>query len=256
MNRSTRTPIRGVPPHTEREIVAKPTRAGVSWPLLGIIALLAVFFIGGLIWLLQPKDLKSPLIQTFPPDAPLPFGTTEDGHPYLGNADAPVTVYEYADFQCPHCKQHNDVFAREIDKTFITPGKAKLVWVTFPFMGDGSENDESVLASMAGYCGLEQGKFWEVHDWLFENQGPAANQGNFARERLKKIAERLDLDLTKWDACMAASSTRDKALADKAMAQEKGVASTPSFMVGETVVEGTGQEKMAELAALIDQPAQ
>jgi len=240
----------------EQTIVAKQTRAGVSWPLVGIVVLLAIFFLGGLFWLLSPKDLQEPLIQTFTEDAPLPFGTTEDGHPYLGNADAPVTVYEFADFQCPHCKQHNDVFAREFEKTFITPGKAKLVWVTFPFMGDGTESDESVLASMAGYCGLEQGKFWEVHDWLFENQGPAANQGQFNKDRLRKIAERVSLDMTKWDACMDASATRDKALADKAKAQEQGVASTPSFMVGETIVEGTGTEKMAELAAVIDKPAQ
>jgi len=223
---------------------------------VGIVVLLAVFFIAGLMWLLKPKGLEEPLIASYPAAAPLPFGTTEDGHPYLGNADAPVTVYEYADFQCPHCKQHNDLFARELDKTFITPGKVKLVWVTFPFMGDGTANDESVLAAMAGYCGLEQGKFWEMHDWLFENQGTAANQGHFGLDRLKMIAERLKLDITKWDACMAAEATREKAAADKALAQEKGVKSTPSFMVGDTVVEGTGQEKMAELAAIIDQPAQ
>lgn len=236
--------------------MAKPTRAGVSWPLVGIVVLLAVFFIGGLMWLLQPKDLQEPLIHTFPADDPLPFGTTEDGHPYLGNADAPVTVYEFADFQCSSCKQHNDVFAREFEKTFIRPGKVKLVWITFPFMGDNTEADESVLASMAGYCGLEQGKFWEVHDWLFENQAIAVNQGHFSPERLRSIAERMNLDVAKWDACMSASATRDKALADKAMAQEQGVRSTPTFKVGDTLVEGTGTETMKELAAVIDQSAQ
>lgn len=235
--------------------MAKPSRSGVSWPLLGIVAILTVIFIGGLFYLLTPKDVRSPLILTYPADKPLPFGKTEDGHPYLGQADAPVTFTEFADFQCPHCKQHNDVFAREIAKTFIETGKAKMVWMTFPILGDGSEDDESVLASMAGYCALDQGKFWEMHDWLFENQGVAGNQGQFSRDRLRKIAERMALDLTKWDACMDGTDARDKAKKDADRAKEIGIGSTPSFMVGETIVEGTGQDKMAELAAALDKPA-
>ncbi len=236
--------------------MAKPTRSGVSLPLIGIILIIGVFFFGGLVYLLSPKDLRPPLIQTFAEGTTLNHGTTEDGHPFLGNEDAPVTVYEFADFQCPHCKQHHDVFAREVVKTFIEPGKAKLVWITFPFMGDGSADDESVLASMAGYCALDQGKFWEYHDWLFENQGAASNQGQFNRERIRLIAERMGLDLAAWDRCIDDPATRAKTDADKAFAREKGIESTPSFLVGDTVIDGTGQQKMADLAAAIDTPSQ
>ncbi|MEO8082634.1 MAG: DsbA family protein [Ardenticatenales bacterium] len=236
--------------------MAKPTRSGVSWPLIGIVIILAVLFIGGLMYMLTPKDVRSPLILTYPAASPLPFGVTDDGHPYLGKADAPVTFTEFADFQCPHCKQHNDVFAREIDKTFVESGKAKLVWMTFPILGDGTANDESVLASMAGYCALDQSKFWEMHDWLFENQGVASNQGQFSTDRLRKIAERIGLDLKAWDACMGGTEARDKANKDGDRAKELGIGSTPSFMVGDTIVEGTGQDKMSELAAAIDKPAQ
>ena len=216
--------------------MAKPKRSGVSLPLIGIILIIGVFFFGGLVYLLSPKDLRPPLIQTFAEGITLNYGTTEDGHPFLGNEDAPVTVYEFADFQCPHCKQHHDVFAREVVKTFIEPGKAKLVWITFPFMGDGSADDESVLASMAGYCALDQGKF--------------------NRERIRLIAERMGLDVAAWDRCIDDPATRAKTDADKAFAREKGIESTPSFLVGDTVIDGTGQQKMADLAAAIDTPSQ
>jgi len=232
--------------------MARRRSQGVSWQLIGIVAVLAVFLVAGIIWVASSSgrdDLEPPLIVMMDEALDLEAGVSEDGYPVLGSADAPVTFYEFADFQCPHCKDHHDIYAKRINRDYVATGKAKMVWVTFAFQGD-----ESINAAKAGYCALDQSpeQFWTLHDWLFENQAAIANTGGFAPARLALMADQIGLDVAAFDACFADPATLERVEAGKAFAIEKGVESTPSFLVGETLVAGTGEENLVPLRQALD----
>lgn len=233
--------------------MAQRKSQGFSWQLIGIIAVLAVFLIGGIIWFASGggrQTLTPPLVVTRDPALELEAGISDDGYPMLGSADAPVTFYEFADFQCPHCKDHHDLFSKRINLDYIASGKANMVWVTFAFLGD-----ESINAAKAGYCALDQSpeQFWTMHDWLFENQGDVSNTGAFSGDRLAGLADEVGLDVPTFETCVADPATLERVEAGKAFAIEKGVESTPSFLIGETLVAGTGDENLKALRVALDQ---
>jgi len=241
---------------------------GVSWELVGIVALLAIFGVGILIWAatsaggISPPEFSSLNPATGPvkepagtgtpgseieqaddaaPAAELPAGVTEDGRPYLGSADAKVTIYEFADFQCPHCKQFTVEDSKEIKLDYLATGKAKLVFVNFPFLGD-----ESVQSAQAAVCANEQGKFWGMHDWLFANQALVENNGGFSRNRLRQMAEGLGLDTTVFDTCMDDPATKERVIKDRDYGGKLGVDATPSFLIDDNLLKGPKMESLRE----------
>jgi len=242
---------------------------GVSWELLGIVALLGVFMVGVLIWLASPSarggieapdfssvnlsdagpqaepaatgtvaDVSEPVAETAPA---IPTGTTEDGRPFVGNADAPVTIYEFADFQCPHCKAYTVEDSKAIKTDFVARGTARIVFVNFPFLGD-----ESRLAARAALCASEQGNFWDYHDWLFHNQATVSNSGGFSRDRLVQIAEGVGLDTAAFDTCLDDTAMADKVKADQDLGTQYGVNSTPSFLIDDQLLAGPALPTLRE----------
>jgi protein-disulfide isomerase len=252
-------------------------RGGISWELVGIVGLLAVFGIGILVWASGGDSgaIAEPKISSLRPDAagepaeaaPVteggtvvavgqdtapagierPSGVDEDGRPYIGKEDAPVTVYEFADFQCPHCKAFTMDDAPVIKADYVDKGVVKLVFVNFPFMGD-----ESNQAARAALCGSEQGKFWDMHDWLFANQAELSNTGGFSRDRLSEIAESAGLDVEAFNACLVDPAIIDRAKADRDFGGQVGVDSTPSFLINEQLLAGP---TLLSLREAIDQAA-
>lgn len=87
-----------------------------------------------------------------------------NGYPTLGPKNAPVTVVEFADFQCPYCKRSEDT-VKELEKEY--GDKMRLVFIDFPL----SFHQYAMGAAEASHCAGEQGKFWEYHDELFKDQG-------------------------------------------------------------------------------------
>ena len=96
----------------------------------------------------------------------------------FGKAEAPITVTEYADFQCPACGQLARQTLPIIEEEYIKTGKVKWVFNHFAFLGD-----ESIRAAEASECASDQGKFWEYANTLFANQA-GENQGAFRDEKL------------------------------------------------------------------------
>ena len=236
--------------------MAKRTKKqGPSWQLIGIVAVLAAFFIMGLIWLVSgggEDAVKTPEIHALGGDVSEDQqGVTEDGRAFMGDADAPVVVYEFADFQCSHCRDFSQTYSKGFKRDYIASGKVKLVWVNFPFLGD-----ESNGAAAAGYCANDQGHFWEMHDWIFENQSPTiSNNGAFSPERLSEMAEGIGLDVAAFEACLSEPSTIERVQADDDFSRETGVESTPSFLVesSETLVAGGGSVEVEELIAAVEE---
>jgi len=152
--------------------------------------------------------------------------------PEMGDPNAPVTVYEYADYQCPAC----GVFARQykprIEEDYIKKGKVRLVFKNFVVVGP-----ESFWAAEAAYCAAEQGGFWAYHDKLFANQR-GENRGAFSKPNLVRFARELGLKEQDFKECLDSERYKQKVLDELREGEAAGVTATPSFIVNGQMVRG------------------
>ncbi|TAK69077.1 MAG: hypothetical protein EPO22_02115 [Dehalococcoidia bacterium] len=177
----------------------------------------------------------------------LPARTATGEGRVLGDPNAPVTIVEYADFQCPVCKRAETQLMPQIEKDYIQTGKVKLEFRNFPIIGQESWN-----AAQAADAAADQGKFWEYHDALFNAQG-AENGGNYTFEKLVAIAERLGLDVQKFSDTLSANTHLDAIQKEKDAAS--GISSTPTFYVtdGKTDKKIVGLQSYGVFKAAIDE---
>lgn len=150
----------------------------------------------------------------------------------LGNPNAPVTIVEFADFQCPFCGRHHTAVAPTIVQEYVETGKANYVYKHLAFLGP-----ESVYAAAAAECAADQGKFWEYHDYLFTHQ-QGENQGAFTKDKLIAFGKEMNLDSAQFENCVNSDETVDRVRADTEEAQQFGVQSTPTFFVNGTPLVG------------------
>lgn len=146
----------------------------------------------------------------------------------LGEANAPVTIIEFADYQCPHCKEFEQDVAQQLQEEYISKGLVRLEFRNMALLGD-----ESYLAAQAAECANDQGKFWEYHDLLFENQR-ARNSGAFSSESIVQYAEELGLDVDRFISCMKDGTYEQQVLDETEAGQEAGGSGTPFFIVTAT----------------------
>jgi protein-disulfide isomerase len=142
---------------------------------------------------------------------PTPPPNAADG-PSLGSAAAPVTIEVWADYQCPYCRLDAMVFGGSLERAYVLPGNARIVYRDFAFLGQ-----ESIDAAVAARCAGSQdpGAYWRFHDLLFASQ-KGENQGTFKRENLVTLAGIAALDATAFAACL------DEPAVAKAVADETG----------------------------------
>jgi protein-disulfide isomerase len=159
-------------------------------------------------------------------------GQSEDGAPALGPADAPVTIVEYADYQCPHCRNFSVNTLPEVVKNYVVPGKVRYVYKNATVLGE-----ESQWAAMAALCAADQGHFWEYDELLFNRQ-QGENQGTFSRDNLKQFAADLGLDTATFNECLDSNKYASKVADQTQEARSRGVKGTPSFFVNDEFVEG------------------
>ena len=159
------------------------------------------------------------------PDTPKTASVTiGKENPVLGAADAPVTVVEFTDYQCPFCKRFVQTTFPLLKRDFIDTGKVRWVVRDLPLGFHPNANK----AAQAAHCAGDQGKYWEMRDILFRNN---ANLGN---EKLPGYAREIGLDGNAFDACL--SSDRHQARIDQSSreANQIRVTGTPSFIIGKT----------------------
>lgn len=151
--------------------------------------------------------------------------------PVRGEATAPVTIVEYADFQCPSCGAFFRSVEPRLVQEYVRTGKAKLVFKNFAWIGE-----ESRRAAEAAACAGAQGKFWEYHDALYSNQR-GENHGAFAAANLKRFATQLGLDQAAFDACVDGRAYRAAVEADMNEVRSQGFTGTPTFLInGQRIV--------------------
>jgi protein-disulfide isomerase len=188
-------------------------------------------------------DLDEPIIRT--------NMSLADGRS-LGEADAPVQVDLWSDFQCPSCGLFATTVEPVLEREFVATGRARLTYRDRAFLGGGGPNDESVLAAAAARCGGEQDRFWPYHDWLFANQ-QGENRGAFSRDRLVAIADAVGLDRPAFEACLDGSAARDAVAAENAEGVAAGITATPSLVINGETFEGT--PTIEQLRAIIEAAA-
>ena len=145
--------------------------------------------------------------------------------PVEGSEDAPTTIIEFGDFQCPKCDQWFLNEKPKIESSYIDTGKTKLYFVDFPFLGKDSET-----AAEASYCANEQGKYWQYHHILYANQGEI-NSGWADVDALHKFATDIGLDMDEFSACLDSGKYSQRVSYNKEVGLSNGVAGTPVFFI-------------------------
>lgn len=153
----------------------------------------------------------------------------------IGRGDAPITLVEFADFQCAHCSVFYFGAGSVLFNEYIKTGKARFVFKQFPQLGE-----ESFLASHASLCAKEQGKFWEYHDALFtrQSQSEGINTGLFSLHNLEAMAVELQLNKEAFSGCMRAEKYKSEVLADSEDGKAAGVSATPTLFINGRKMEG------------------
>lgn len=155
--------------------------------------------------------------------AALPALTSSDF--VLGEQNAPVTVVEYGDFQCPFCGKFFKDTEPVLRENYIKTGKIKFIYRDFAFLGQ-----ESLWAANAARCAGEQGKFWEYHDYLYNNQS-GENQGAFSKNNLKGFATALGLEKDKFNTCLDSDKYLEEIKKQTKAGGEAGVSGTPAVFI-------------------------
>ena len=149
--------------------------------------------------------------------------------PVLGSKTATVTIIEIGDYQCPACKLWFDNTRQEIIENYIDTGKANLVFIDMPFIGN-----DSVSAAEATYCANDQGMYWDYHVKLYQFQ-QHENDGWANIDRLTAIAFDLGLDTEKFNECMISKKYFSQISFNKQKASTDFEAnSTPTFIIVNT----------------------
>ncbi len=147
-----------------------------------------------------------------------------DDDPVQGDASATVTLIEFTDYECPFCGRHYNDTYKQIKTNYIDTGKVKYVVRDYPL----SFHPGAQKAAEATECADEQGKFWEMHDKLFETQG---SWGSDHVATFKQYASELGLSTTQFNTCLDTGAMADEVAADLAAGSTAGISGTPGFWI-------------------------
>ena len=181
------------------------------------------------------------------PTPPAAAGTTEvqrvnvstDGDPSIGPEDAPVTIVEFSDYQCPYCASwYQQTFDRLIANY---PGQIRFVYRDLPL----PMHPEAIPAAEAANCAGEQGAYWKFHDALF------SGQYDLGRAAYEQYAADLGLEPAAFTACLDDHRTQDEVRADAADATRLGLTGTPSFVINGRIL--IGALPFEDFKAIIDE---
>jgi protein-disulfide isomerase len=143
----------------------------------------------------------------------------------LGNPQAKVTIYEFADLQCPFCRQYTTTVFPQLVNKYVKPGKVKMVWRNLTFIGP-----DSVTAARAASAAGTQNKLWDFADLFYKNQG-TENTGYVTDKFIEQIATNAAIDVNKLKADQSSPIVEQQLGEAQNLAQQYGINSTPSFLI-------------------------
>ena len=195
-----------------------------------VVIVLLLVGAGGLAYVAQHP--RAPVATVVDPTLPPAQAT---GHS-MGRPDAPVQVLEFADFECPACANYAVVTEPDVRKRIIEPGLARVTYYDFPL----PQHKNTWVASEAAACAADQGKFWEMHDRLFQGQNDWNTEATSnPLSVMKGYAKDLGLNVDTWETCVSQQAHRREIEATRAEAERRHVDQTPTFVIGNRMLPGS-----------------
>ncbi len=162
-----------------------------------------------------------------------------DDDAVLGNPDAPVTVVEFSDYECPFCKRHFEQTYAQLKTNYIDTGKVKLVFRDLPLsFHDPLATKEAIAAN----CAREQGNdetYFKMHDAIFT--ATTSNGSGLTMDQLYGLAPKAGIDQAAFKTCIDADKYKEEVAKDLADAGAAGATGTPSFVIGKSGDEVSGK---------------
>lgn len=197
-----------------------------------VVLLMYSFFIGGFSFS-KEKTTAPPAAQRTTPEKQTTLPTISKDYlgnlPFLGNENAQISFIEFGDYQCNYCKDFYTNTEQKIKPDYINTGKLKFYYKDFPQL---NLHDKAEVSALAARCANEQGKFWEMHDKLYQEQGVwILAQKSSAVERFSEYVEQLGLNKEQFSACLKTEKYRDAMNVDYEDGNRLDIRGTPTFLV-------------------------
>lgn len=230
------------PNRSEQKIVKKSVFNILVVSIIGV-SLIAAFFAGSFVSLKSDQVTKSELNNAIAsleskisknqiaaqPNTP-PIKISADDDPTIGDKDAPITIIEFSDFQCPFCARFQAETLPLILEQYVDTGKVKFVFRDFPIQ---SSHPNAMPAAVASECADEQNKFWQYHDMLFENQGTwSRTDFTSAITIFKEYATELELNQEQFNTCLDSGKYVNEINKDLTDGRNYEITGTPGFFIG------------------------
>ena len=199
-------------------------------PFYALLALVAAVGLAAIAWQ-SSRGSNHPQVTTV--DTTIAAGPGEGR--LFGNATAPVKILEFADFECPACAQWATITEPDVRSRILGTGLASLRFFDFPL----PQHKNSMAASNAAACAAEQGRFWEMHDKLFQGQNDWNTEATSSPKKVfAGYAKDLGLDTDKWGSCFDSQKYQSAILANRGEGERRHLAQTPTFVIGNKMVPG------------------
>lgn len=238
-------------------------------PVLVILLIIGSFFLGvyrtkveylekGIVaGAAQGTNNAQPVAPAAQPEQPTKGVASVDDDPVLGDKNAPVTIIEFSDYECPFCKRHFDQTLPQLIKEYIDTGKAKLVFRDLPLsFHDPMATKEAVAANCARKQGGDK-KYFEFHDEIFKRT--ISNGNGLNDEKIQTIASDLRLNLSSFNTCLQDPAQTEEVKKDLSDAGQAGASGTPTFLIGKSTSDGkidgdllVGAQPFTAFQAVID----
>lgn len=222
--------------------IKKSTFRGLLISLVAV-SIVAAFFAGSYFVLKSEEPSKMELSEAIkklelkisdnqPSNVPnvKPIMVSTDDDPVRGSPDAPITIIEFSDFQCPFCSRFHNETLPTILEQYVDTGKVKFVYRDFPIQ---SSHPNAMPAAAASECAHEQNKYWEYHDALFERQQTWNNlKLADSIDTFKNIAKEFNLNEDQFNSCLDSGKYIEEINKDLRDGTNYGITGTPGFFVG------------------------
>lgn len=177
-----------------------------------------------------------------------PVEVSIEGEPFLGAKDAPVTLVEFTDYQCPFCKRAFDNNFSQLKEEYLDTGKVRYVTRDFPL----AFHQNAKPASLAANCVYDQAGdsgYYEYHDLLFNKQSDWESVSE-PKEKFVEYANQVGVDEAEFSSCYDKEKFSDEVDEDLADGQTLGVGGTPSFFINGKLL--VGAQPYSEIKRVID----
>jgi protein-disulfide isomerase len=217
----------------------KPRRS----PLLPFYIILGVVALGGAFLLFRQTKAGGGAASTLQQVVMTPEQLQRVPGISQGNANAPLVLMEFADFQCPACGQFAR-FSKPLVKDYMDNGTVRFVWYDFPLV---QLHKNAVLASRAGRCANEQNQFWAFHDVVFTNQS-RWSESDDAADHFAEYAEQAGLDGGAFNQCLRSEKYQKEVSESFQLGTTLGVSGTPTlFLNGKRIETPTSRAEWDQL---------